>query len=156
MFCKLCDELSISSLIELAEIEFSGHCFPGEAYYQHHASYADLVSSANRGCELCELIHQSFIETVVVEGYWEGYTLYDAVQGIESEGLSTDLKICIHASHVYLGEGIERVKLFDTILIQAGIPEPYDDKSHYLEESRDWSISDSLFPLSLDLSIPRG
>jgi hypothetical protein len=156
MLCKFCDELSISGLIELAEIEFSADNFPREAYYQHHASYADLVSSANRGCELCELIHQGFIETVVEGGYWDEYTLDDAVQGIESEGLSTDLKICINTSHLYSAEALERVKLFDTILVQAGIPQPYGDKVDYQEESPDWSISDPLIHLSLELSVPRG
>jgi hypothetical protein len=149
MLCKFCDNLSISHLIELAEIEFSAGDFPRKAYYQHHASYADLVGSANRGCELCELIHQGFIETVVEGGYWEEYTLDDAILGIESEGLSTDLKICINTTHLYSSEALERVKLFDNILVQVGIP------LEVREESQDWSISDPLDFLTLDLSVPR-
>jgi hypothetical protein len=156
MLCKFCDKLSISGLIELAEIEFSALNFPREAYYQHHASYADLVSSANRGCELCELIHQGFIESVVEEGYWYESTLDEAVHGIESAGLRTDLKLCINTLHLYDAEKLERVKLFDTILVQAGVSQPYSGAEDDQEESRDWSISDPLLPLHLELSVPRG
>lgn len=155
MLCKFCDGLSISGLIELAEIEFSGDDFPREAYYQHHASYADLVESANNGCELCELFHRGFTEMVVEGGYWDEYTLHDAVQGIDSAGLSTDLKICISTLQVYASEGLDRVMLFDTILVQAGKPQPYGEEIE-MDSSPDWSISDPLTSLSLELTVPRG
>ena len=118
--------------------------------------WTDLISSANRGCELCELINQGFTETVVEEGYWEEYTLEDAIWGIESEGFSTGLKICINTSHLYSAEALEHVKLFDSILVQAGTPEPYGDNVEYRQEFQEWSISDPLGYLYLELSVPRG
>lgn len=149
MLCNFCDDLSISDLIELAKIDFAGLTFSPKAFYQHHASYADLVISAERGCELCELIHQGFIETVADGGYWDEYTLDDAARGRASEGLSTDVKICINTSHLYNSDPLDRVKLFDRVLVHAGDFQTY-------EAGEDWSIADPLEDLSLDISTPRG
>lgn len=156
MFCTFCNGLSISSLIQLAESEFSGDDFPQEAYYRHHTTYTDLIESAKNGCELCKVIHRAFTETVVEGGYWDEYTLYDAVQGIESEGLSTDLKISISTKQAWGSEGLDRVKLFDTILVQAGKSQTYSHEFDDTESSPDWSSSDPLTPLSLEISVPRG
>jgi hypothetical protein len=119
MRCALCEGLSISCLVELAERELSGHKFPQNAFYKHHGSFAELVKSASDGCDLCQLICRGFRKTLIDEP-WKGKTREDVVVETESEGRSSDIKVAINAAHLYLSEGLEQVRLFDVIMVQAG------------------------------------
>jgi len=148
MRCRFCENLSISQLIELAEVEFKAHYFPQKAYHQHHASYNELLESANRGCDLCLLILEGFQETILdsLAMDWEGYTIAAALQDIESRGHATDLKLCINAGHLYDGQMLKDTKLLDTLMIQAGnilIPEDEDHDENWIP------------PLELMISAPR-
>ncbi|TVY47297.1 hypothetical protein LOCC1_G002862 [Lachnellula occidentalis] len=118
MLCDLCQGLSISHLVELAETELSGHDFPQQAFYQHHGSYEKLKCSAQEGCEFCQLILEGFENVPVREAYWEGETRSSAVEGLES----SDIKICINSEHIYSGHTIEEVQMFDILMVQCGDP----------------------------------
>ncbi|TVY17477.1 hypothetical protein LARI1_G004820 [Lachnellula arida] len=118
MLCNLCQGLSISHLVKLAETEFSGHDFPQQAFYQHHGSYDELKCSAQDGCEFCQLLLEGFENIPVREGDWEGETRSSAIEGLES----SDIKICINSEHIYSGDAIETVRMFDILMAQCGVP----------------------------------
>ncbi|TVY27661.1 hypothetical protein LHYA1_G004889 [Lachnellula hyalina] len=107
MLCDLCQGLSISQLVKLAETELSGHDFPQQAFYQHHSSYEKLKCAAQNGCELCQLLLHGFENIAVREGYWEGETRSSAIEDLES----SDIKICINSEHIYSGDRIENVRI---------------------------------------------
>ncbi|KUJ09653.1 HET-domain-containing protein [Mollisia scopiformis] len=150
MLCEFCCKVSIDNLIELAKVEFSAQFFPEKAYYQHHDSYASLISAATAGCELCQLIRDA-ITTYKIGGsdfYWEGRTTESAILETESEGHATDLKMCINMHHLNPGGKLEDVELFDELMVQVGPPieSESDDPDEYLKVP----------PLNLSLTVPRG
>ncbi|TVY41306.1 hypothetical protein LSUB1_G004145 [Lachnellula subtilissima] len=118
MLCDLCQGLSITQLVKLAETEISGHDFPQQAFYQHHGSYEKLKCSAQDGCELCRLLLEGFENIPMREGYWEGETRSSAVEDLES----SDIKICINSEHIYSGDTIGNVRMFDILMVQCGVP----------------------------------
>lgn len=151
--CKFCDGLSISLLIELTEVEFHAGDFPQQAYYQHQPSYANLIRSAKDGCRLCELILHGFQEVISprsLSPIWEGETRDRAVSQIESQGESSDIKICINADHLFSNGNLDQVELFDVLMVQAGTPE----RTATSEDSD--SEDNAIPPLRLALSVPRG
>jgi hypothetical protein len=145
--------MSIQRLVELAEQEFSSHNFPQQAFYQHHASFDDLEESANKGCDFCVLILESFKGSgPVIDAQWPE-TWLGRECGVhnsmyfEAKSLDvSDVKVCINTEHLYLSERIERVQVFDTLLVQVGII------SNPSEDAEDQALP----PLSLTLSVPRG
>ena len=145
MLCNLCQGLSISQLVKLAETELSGHDFPQQAFYQHHSSYEKLKCAAQNGCELCQLLLLGFENIAVREGYWEGETRSSAVEDLES----SDIKICINSEHIYSGDRIENVRMLDILMVQCGVP--INSRSSNSEEEY-MKIS----PLRLALKVRRG
>ncbi|PKK54203.1 hypothetical protein CI102_1010 [Trichoderma harzianum] len=138
--CRPCSGLSAETLIGLAEQEFSGHEFPASAHYQHHNSFHDLEQAANGGCNLCSLIVDCFkgIPWIRGESYQFSSCLWET-PGIEIEGSAYDaakqlalfdVKLSIGTDHVYLGDGLDKVRSFNTLLVQIGpteLPEESDD-----------------------------
>jgi hypothetical protein len=67
MRCLLCQNLSVKTLVDLAETEFSSCRVPAKAFFRHHPSIEALEASANSGCDLCQLIQRGLEETMVAE-----------------------------------------------------------------------------------------
>ncbi|RDW85173.1 hypothetical protein BP6252_02763 [Coleophoma cylindrospora] len=146
MLCKLCAGISISHLVDLAKTEFSGHGFPSQSYYQHHASYDELISSAAEGCELCKLIDEGLKKLKLGMGYGEGWTREELIR---DEGKGSDIKLCITAIHVYVDGTLDQVEVFDTMMVQVGAIEPVSTEQS--DEEDEFTIP----PLKLALSVPR-
>lgn len=153
--------MSILRLVELAKEEFSAHSFPHQAFYQHHASFDDLERSANSGCDICALIIDSFKDSGPFNGLvWPETSLrrecdistsvYPSVYSKAKSLMVSDVKVCINTEHLYLGQGIEDVLVFDTLLVQVGAIE--DSESDLVESEVDYPLP----PLSLTLSVSNG
>ena len=157
MLCTLCRDLSISKLIELAEVEFSGCEFPAHAYYQHHSSYSELEKSAQAGCEFCLLICDGFKYIPISQGNpWAGRTRHSAIREIEGDGETSGIRIAINAEHVYGSWGIDRVRLFDTLMVQPGAgaaERGFGDEDGELDH---WWIDPLLFTLSVGRGMSSG
>jgi hypothetical protein len=131
----------VEALIELAKQEFSGHEFPASAYYQHHNSFHDLEQAANAGCDLCLLIVDCFkgISWIRGESYqfssylWENPEIETEVSayGAAKQLALSDVKLSIGTDHVYLGDGLDKVRSFNTLLIQVGPTELPEESSDY-------------------------
>ncbi|KAL6831267.1 hypothetical protein J3E69DRAFT_379138 [Trichoderma sp. SZMC 28015] len=139
--CRLCSGLTVEALIELAKQEFSGHEFPASAYYQHHNSFHDLEQAANAGCDLCLLIVDCFkgIPWIRGESYqfssylWEKpeIELEDSAYDAAKQLTLSDVKLSIGTDHVYLGDGLDKVRSFNTLLVQIGPTELPEESSDY-------------------------
>jgi hypothetical protein len=165
MLCEFCTGISLSDLIELAEVEFASRQSPQHAYYKHFDSYNDLVQSARDGCDLCQLILSGFKSFIVDEWPWDGQTRDEAVREIEYLGKEIDIRISIDADHLYSGRGLDQVALFDLLVIQAGAPViKYEEKewkvgsdgSEGSEGSEGKEQNVTIPPLLVTLSVPRG
>ena len=126
--CRFCAGLSVESLVLLAEKDLQSHEFSRRAFYQHQPSIADLVQSAHNECDLCQVIVES-LETTLATFSPAGaenddeISLFTAAESIEI----TDIKLCINTRHVYPGESLDKVEMFDTVMIQVGpISEEYN------------------------------
>lgn len=130
----------METLIGLAKQEFSGHEFPVSAYYKHHNSFHNLEQTANAGCDLCLLIVDCFkgIPWVRGESYqfssylWETpeTEIEDSAYDAAKQVILSDVKLSISTDHVYLGDGLDKVRSFNTLLVQVGpieLPEESDD-----------------------------
>ncbi|KAI0442998.1 HET-domain-containing protein [Xylaria telfairii] len=134
--CDYCAKLSISLLVDLAIVEFDSGYVPQQAFYQHHASLDDLESSAISGCDLCILIFDSFRGTprdaptetpTTWPKQWAGHTLQvEASMLATTRNLTaTDIKIFIDTEHLYVGDTLEHVRVFDVLRIHVGpVPPP--------------------------------
>ncbi|KAK4503544.1 hypothetical protein PRZ48_004459 [Zasmidium cellare] len=133
--CVYCANLTIDELVRLAEKGFYGHFFPDENYYQHHQSFRDLESSAHEGCDLCWLILDAFkttpehpslsaIGATKEEVDREG-SLYTAAMRTEP----SQVRLAIAASHVYSSDTLEKVEVFDILLVQVGYHRQPRDES---------------------------
>jgi hypothetical protein len=130
----------VQGLFNFAKQEFSGHEFPTLAFYQHHSSFHDLEQSANTGCELCLLIIDCFKGIQWTEGDYQ-FSPYpwetEAELDIESSAYAaakqlatSDVKLSLGTDHVYLGDTLEKVRSFNTLLVQVGpreLPDESDD-----------------------------
>ncbi len=62
--CNFCTQLSISCLLDLyyedGVDEYGYPNYSMERFYQHHQSISNLEQAANNGCDLCQLILDSF------------------------------------------------------------------------------------------------
>lgn len=138
--CRFCLGLSVEKLFNLAKDEFSGHDFPASAYYQHHNSFHELEQSANAGCDLCLLIVDCFkgIEWTTGDYQFSPYAWETATElDIENTAYATakqlavsDVKLSISTDHVYLGDPLDNVQSFNTLLVQVG-PKELPDESDY-------------------------
>ncbi|KAN0099845.1 Heterokaryon incompatibility protein (HET) domain containing protein [Hyaloscypha variabilis] len=158
MLCAFCTRLSISDLIELAEVEFESRQSPRHAYYKHFDSYNDLVQSARDGCDLCQFIWSGFKNCIVDTWPWDGQNRDEAVREIEYRGEEIDIRISIDADHLYSGRGLDQVALFDLLVIQAGAPVIKYKENEGSEESEGSEGSEqniSIPPLLVKLSVPR-
>ncbi len=122
--CQYCQNLSISDLVALAEEDFVAHHFPQHSYYQHHGSFYELEASATGGCDLCQLIVESFkgvsydgCSTLAVADRGSNDSIYEAAKDLDN----SNIRISIGTTHLYSGEeGLQAVGALDTLLIQAG------------------------------------
>ncbi|KAI6552575.1 hypothetical protein MCOR04_010870 [Pyricularia oryzae] len=158
--CIPCARLSVESLVELARIEFEAHIFPQNAYYQHHASFDDLEASANNGCDFCGLILECFQQSISKDKRpllwpyeWDPEqplsrpTGSDTMYAVAKSLSVSDIKLCVNATHLYLGQGIKEARVFDEILVQVGpLPAVNDD-----DVEPEWSMPQ----LRLTLESPR-
>ncbi|TGO64774.1 hypothetical protein BOTNAR_0084g00050 [Botryotinia narcissicola] len=148
--CTYCANLSLTHLIDLANIDFKGHVFPNQpttedlmgpfawtsslanpdnspkerkpmAFYPHHKCFQDLVESVDMGCDLCEVILTCLKKRIPGED--------EASQGDNSDEIywtdfsrrrETDIKISINSSHVYPNATLDVVQMLDTILVHVG------------------------------------
>ncbi|KAL7963429.1 heterokaryon incompatibility protein domain-containing protein [Trichoderma compactum] len=139
--CRLCSDLSVETLIRFAKQEFSGHEFPASAYYQHHNTFHDLEQAANAGCEFCLLIVDCFkgIPWIRGESYefssylWEqpGIEIEDSAYDAAKQLALSDVKLSIGTDHVYLGDDLDKVRSFNTLLVQIGPTELSGESSDY-------------------------
>lgn len=138
MLCKYCDGLSINCLLELAKVEFKpeGLSFPRKAYYEHHASYQDLVQSARDGCELCDFIYNEFRE-ISLPGLRR---VIDASEEVTMDEAATalkisDVKFCIETD-IWRYTSLQDCRLLDKILVKVGKPfGAFDDYDEGYEQS---------------------
>ena len=125
----------------MAENEFSAHSFPQHAYFEHHRSIQDLECSAKSGCELCKVILESCQRTPEQPGADVHGFSSPSNESMYSAALHTfpsDIKVCLNTSHVYGGDEIGKVKMWDTILIQIGkIPPPATLEGDEYEDTLD-------------------
>ncbi|RYP71114.1 hypothetical protein DL771_005048 [Monosporascus sp. 5C6A] len=167
--CEYCAKLTVSRLVELAEEEYAEQSdFPQRAYYQHHGSFSELDRSAGNGCDLCGLIIDCFRGTPAgfpVEGpgdfpltwpeTWVGPERCDIAESMyaAAEQLPvSDVKLALRSDSEYLPFKLDKVRMFDTIMVQIGPvekPPPEEDDS-------DFEYDERAFPyLSLRLRVPR-
>lgn len=156
--CQYCEGLSIASLVRLARIEFLGYqSFPREAFYEHHATFSDLETSAENGCDLCGLVLKCFQgapaedaddrpfswpeEWISQNDHDLDASMYAVAKGLQD----SSVRFAISADHVYSGATIEDVTGFDTLLIQVG---PRDEDP---EADMYWLLP----PLALTLTVSR-
>ncbi|KAM3068464.1 hypothetical protein ACMFMG_009606 [Clarireedia jacksonii] len=151
--CSHCASISFKHLIQLARTEFSSHTFPRQAFQRHHASFRELDASADAGCDLCRLIIECFKSTS-----YSGLERIDIVptgQALETNSMywvameldESDVKIAIDSSHLYNCEPIEKVSIFDLLLVQLGPMPPLDEVGS----------DEEFFPeLRLTLNVARG
>ncbi|OHE99873.1 hypothetical protein CORC01_04774, partial [Colletotrichum orchidophilum] len=141
--CARCASLTIEALIELAQIQFEAHDFPTQAFYQHHESFDVLEKAALDGCDLCQLFLGCFIRTpsntpepmewpngwdnslYPLEGVQQ-QTMYTIAKRLQSSGI----KLSINATHFYGRQPIEKVQVFDEIMVQVGPPFADDDDGY--------------------------
>ncbi|KAI0193495.1 HET-domain-containing protein [Astrocystis sublimbata] len=133
--CDFCAKLSISHLIELAKVEFESGIIPQQAYYNHHVSLADLESSAVSGCDLCNLIfetlrgvpkydyekhasspHDTYRRWVGGDNMENGCSMLDAARALAD----TNVKIFIDGEHLWRGDSLDKVRVFDALRIHLG------------------------------------
>jgi hypothetical protein len=157
--CGYCANLSISHLIELAEQEFADILcsFPSHGFYQHHASLADLEMSAHQGCALCRLIldylkgaeePSNLLSREPIR--WTGSIIGAGKNSAYSfaRGLPRNhVRMCIMASHLNGSDPIDKVRVFDQVIVQIGDVEDPDATPGGI---------DSLAPLAFMLTTPRG
>ncbi|RYO97731.1 hypothetical protein DL765_011108 [Monosporascus sp. GIB2] len=151
-------------LVELAEEEYAEPTdFPQRAYYQHHSSFGELDRSAGNGCDLCRLIIDCFRGTPFDSSdfpirwpqTWVGPERCDIAESMYAAAKElpvSDVKLALHADHHYVPYTLDKVRMFDTIMVQIGPvekpqPEEYDS---------DFDYDDSAFAyLPLRLRAPR-
>lgn len=135
MRCKFCQELSIDLLVELAEVEFGAMVVPHKAYYSHQPSIAALDSSAEQGCDLCQLIVQALGSTTDNDHFefeLEGFdrsqdsTVLETARGL-ADFYDTTIRISINTMHVAWESPVLDVKMLEILLVQVGPPKEIDD-----------------------------
>lgn len=145
--CQYCSVLSISRLVTLAEIEFEAHSVSRQGFFQHHQSFQDLEQAADRGCDLCQLILDCFKGSPNeqdVPGLWPTEWLgleCDIKTSMYTAAIAlpdSNVRISINSSHVYLTDNIDKVVVFDRILVQVGPrAAPYDSSASDVD---DWEF----------------
>lgn len=111
--CFYCAHLSVESLVGLAETEFTAGSFPQRAFYQHHASLDDLEDAASKSCALCRLILGYLQGTHDSD---DGLPLYTRAKQLPF----TSVKVAINSTHVYATEPLDRVQVFDALMVHIG------------------------------------
>ncbi|RYP80892.1 hypothetical protein DL770_006050 [Monosporascus sp. CRB-9-2] len=145
--CEYCAKLTVSRLVELAEEEYAEQTdFPQRAYYQHHSSFSELDRSAGNGCDLCRLIIDCFRgapegRSLLWPKTWVGPERCDIAESMyaAAEQLPvSDVKLALHSNAEYRPFKLDKVRMFDTIMVQIGpvekpSPEEYDSDFDYDE-----------------------
>lgn len=146
--CRFCRGLSISDLIELSKPIFSNLLPHNSRYYPHYDCFSDLEESAQKGCDLCQLIVDGFKSTAY-PSLGEGVTLHSALQLLPSD--KTNVKLTIHTTHMRNApQKVEDVEVFDTLMVHVG-PGPDDRSVLDFDELHEWRLE-----LLLTLTTPRG
>ncbi|KAK7720263.1 hypothetical protein SLS63_009935 [Diaporthe eres] len=123
--CSLCKTLFISDLVELAKPIFSNLLPHNSRHYPHYERFADLESSAEKGCKLCQLIVDGFKATAY-PALGAGVTMHSALQLLPHD--TTSVKLSIHSTHMRNApQKVDDVQVFDTLMVHVG-PGP-DDRS---------------------------
>lgn len=144
--CPCCASLTLRKLYDYAQTHHDGdfseqhhrtdapplrftYDFPQEAYVRHHRSWQDLEDSAGRGCQLCCVIRDEFVEF--------SEEVRQAVKEKVDQGLRTDIRICLDA---YRGRPTDgSAPLFDLLIIQVGDPRPSEPDEPEIVEPDDTS-----------------
>ncbi|KIL92445.1 hypothetical protein FAVG1_04856 [Fusarium avenaceum] len=147
MRCKYCQGLSIERLVELAETEFKATAFPQNAYYTHQPTIAALDTSAEQGCDLCQLIVQA-LESTSYNACWaeellglnhtQDSTILATARGL-ADFYDTAIRICINTMHVIWGTTLSDVEMLEMLLIQVGLPRSEDDMLS--DDDEDYAIA---------------
>lgn len=146
--CSLCKNLSISDLVDLAKPIFSNLLPHNSRWYHHYERFADLESSAEQGCELCQLIVDGFKSTAY-PALGAGVTMHSALQLLPSD--TTSVKLSIHTTHMRNApQKVDDVEVFDTVMVHVG-PGPDDRSVLDFDELHEWRLE-----LLLTLTTPRG
>lgn len=161
MRCSVCQGLTISRLVALAETEFEAK-FPREAFYRHYQSVAELEASAQRGCDFCGLLVESLARRTY-HPFWDEDGLgFDrlrteiVLESARHRGEQSDVKICISTQHVGYGSPVSDVKMFDQLLVQVGT---VDDAASFFDSDSSAGLDGPLTPLptiQILLTSPRG
>lgn len=158
VLCKCCEGISIPSLVRLARTEFEEYqSFPQEAFYEHHATFSDLETSAVEGCVLCDLVLECFkgapVEDDIRGPSWPEEWISEvdrdldaSMYGVAKSLPDSTVRVAISADHIYANASIKDVTEFDTLLFQVGPPDEDPEADMY------WL----LHPLALTLTISRG
>lgn len=118
MYCKLCSQLTIERLVDLADKELAYHwAFPSQHFYRHQPCFSALRISAISGCELCKIFYDGILETMGTA---------DLVDEMEAEGQSTQVKCALRAAHLEnpsCESHFRRPLLFDILMLHVGLPQ---------------------------------
>ena len=161
MRCSVCQRLTISHLVALAETEFEAK-FPKDAFYRHYQSVAELEASADLGCDFCCLIVEGLSRRKYTP-FWDEDTLdFDksrtesVLESARHRAGQSDIKICISTQHVGYGSSVLEVKMFDQLLIQVGT---VDDVASPFASDSSAGLDGPLAPLptiQMLITTPRG
>lgn len=147
-FCRLCKNLSISDLVDLAKPIFPNLLPHNSRWYPHYERFADLEKSAEQGCGLCQLIVDGF-KSIAYPALGAGVTMHSALQLLPSD--TTSVKLSIHTTHMRNApQKVDDVEVFDTLMVHVG-PGPDDRSVLDFDELHEWRLE-----LLLTLTTPRG
>jgi hypothetical protein len=156
MLCSFCEPLTIQGLLDLTRREFANQVFPPTAFYQHHASFLNLIASAEEGCELCQLIHRAFRETPAKENAanqsvgdevgGDGKSLLSVIERLEQTGV----KIALSAREGHLGDAIAFMTMLDVLMVQVGPAWEYPDPA---DRNRPVFAPTALKPVILNITV---
>lgn len=148
LLCSLCKGLFISDLVELSKPVFSNLLPHNSRYYPHYERFADLEHSAEKGCNLCQLIVDGFKATAY-PALGAGVTMHSALQLLPSD--TTSVKLSIHTTHMRNApQKVDDVQVFDTLMVHVG-PGPDDRSVLDFDELHEWRLE-----LLLTLTTSRG
>ncbi|KAI1266220.1 heterokaryon incompatibility protein-domain-containing protein [Xylariaceae sp. FL1019] len=119
--CEYCARLSISSLIDLARIDFRARTISAAASYQHQPSLDDLEASAIQGCDLCTLIVNSLNATPRNAEYAQYPLANEESTWFYLRTLKeSNIGLSIDAAHLYPYDRLDQAQVFDTLVIHIG------------------------------------
>ncbi|CAO2655121.1 Nn.00g101850.m01.CDS01 [Neocucurbitaria sp. VM-36] len=168
MRCKFCANLSISHLVSLVKAESTvkvkaveGY-FPQHTFYQHHGSIKDVQTSADEGCDLCDLLVEC------LKGYADPSHIYaqtwigpscepnESLLAAATRSPSSDIKIRLLPRGSTHLDSLKGAQTLDTLYVQIGpsIAHQPDNELEVSDEDASIDIPYELPILLMKISVP--